>query len=308
MIGSRALGYPILILGLLFWAGNAVIGRVSADVDIPPIALNFWRWTTALAIFIPLFGRQALRLWPEFRQHLKFIVFFALLSVVGFNCVFYVGLQHTTALQCSLIQSVLPVLVLLLCFVLLRQPIRGKQWLGVIFSIGGAALIVARGDMQLLTTLELDTGDIWCVAAVIIWAGQAYCMRYKPASIPIMPFMTVISTIAVIAMLPAYLIEAAIVGPVPVNQDSVLMILYVGIFASVLGTTAFNEGTYRIGAVMSGYMSNLYPIFAGGLAMLLLGEDLHWFHVVGTALVLAGIWLATIAQRAMDNAASGKNA
>ena len=71
-----------------------------------------------------------------------------------------------------------------------------------------------------------------------------------------------------------------------------MSMLYVGICASFLGTTSWNEGNYRVGAVRSGYFGNLYPIFAGGLAILILGETLYWYHAIGAALVFAGICLA----------------
>jgi drug/metabolite transporter (DMT)-like permease len=78
----------------------------------------------------------------------------------------------------------------------------------------------------------------------------------------------------------------------PFDGTAALYVLYAGIGASVLGTTSWNEGTWRAGAAQAGYFGNLYPIFAGALAILILGEALHWYHVAGAALVFAGICLA----------------
>ena len=55
-----------------FWAGNAIIGRAATEQDIPPLAMNFWRWVMALA-FYSLFGKQTLDLWPKIRSNIKFI-------------------------------------------------------------------------------------------------------------------------------------------------------------------------------------------------------------------------------------------
>ena len=297
------LGYVFLVASVLLWAGNSTIGRASASADIPPLALNFWRWIVALPFFLLMGGRA---LWinrADYLTHWKFVVAFSLVSVAGFNSVFYIGLQNTMALQCVLIQAVLPVLVLLLCLVFLRQRITGKQWWGVLFSIGGATLIIARGDMGVLAGLRLGVGDLWCLGAVFIWAVQAFMMRWKPPQMHILPFMTAITIVSLVAMFPFYMWETMTIRPMPVSQASVLSILYVGIFASVAGTTMWNEGTYRVGGATAGYFGNLFPIFAGFLAIIFLGEVPAWYHGAGAALVLFGIYLATMARRETTAAA-----
>ncbi len=295
-------GYVLLVLAVLFWSGNAIIGRAAAGADMPPLGLNFWRWATALAVFLTFFGRATWRQRDAIFRNMKFLVPFCAVSVVGFNSLFYLALQSTTALQASLIQSILPVLVLLLGFVVLRTPITARQGWGVVFSIAGAALIVVRGDIEVIATLELHTGDAWALAAVSVWALQAFMMRWKPKEIDIMPFMTALAIIGVIMMAPLYAWETMTVRAMPFNQTSLLYILYIGIIASFLGTTAWNEGTYRAGAAQAGYFGNLYPIFAGVLAIILLGEDPRWYHGAGAAAVIAGIWLATARKNAKPDA------
>ena len=111
-------GYALLTAGILFWAGNAVVGRAAAGADIPPLTLNFFRWSIALVFFLVIFGRSTWAQRHLLWQHRKFIVTYSVLTIVGFNCTFYVALHKTTVLQASLIQSILPVLVLLLALVM----------------------------------------------------------------------------------------------------------------------------------------------------------------------------------------------
>ncbi|MDG2205928.1 MAG: DMT family transporter [Alphaproteobacteria bacterium] len=286
-------GYLLLVLAVLVWAGNSIVGRSAGDAAIPPLGFNFWRWATAFLIFAVFFGVKTWRQRREILAHWKFVTGFAVVSIAGFNSVFYIALQKSTALQVALIQSILPVLVLLLGLVILRQRISPRQWWGIVFSISGAVLIVVRGDIGVLQTLALGEGDIWALGAVFIWAWQAFLMRWKPPTIDIMPFMTTISLIGVITMTPFYIWETANVAPMPVTQTSILFVLYVAVMASFIGTTCWNEGTYRAGGAQAGYFGNLFPIFAGGLAILILGEQPHWYHGVGALCVIIGIWLAT---------------
>lgn len=286
-------GYLLLVLAVLMWAGNSTVGRATAAEAIPPMAFNFWRWTAALIVFAVFFGRSTWKQRHEILKHWKFVVVFSVVSVSGFNTVFYFALQKSTALQVSLIQSILPVLILLIGLAVLRERISGRQWWGILFSIGGAALIITRGDMAVLRGLALSEGDIWALGAVFLWAWQAFLMRWKPKSIDIMPFMSAIAFIGVVAMAPLYLWETANVAPMPVTRNSILFVLYVAVMASFIGTTCWNEGTYRAGGAQAGYFGNLFPIFAGTLAIVILGEQPRWYHGAGAVSVVIGIWLAT---------------
>ena len=123
-------------------------------------------------------------------------------------------------------------------------------------------------------------------------------MRWKPYTIPIMPFMTIVAVLTVIAMAPLYAWETLAIKPMPFDGTSFLFMLYVGIGASFLGTTMWNEGTYRTGGARGRlFRQSVSQFSAGGLAILILGETLHWYHAIGAALVFAGICLA-IFQRA----------
>ena len=141
-------GYLLLVLAVLVWAGNSIVGRSAGDAAIPPLGFNFWRWATAFLIFAVFFGVKTWRQRREILAHWKFVTGFSVVSIAGFNSVFYIALQKSTALQVALIQSILPVLVLLLGLVILRQRISPRQWWGIVFSIAGAVLIVVRGDIR----------------------------------------------------------------------------------------------------------------------------------------------------------------
>lgn len=80
------------------------------------------------------------------------------------------------------------------------------------------------------------------------------------------------------------------------HKNKYNFVLYAAVMASFIGTTCWNEGTFRAGGVQAGYFGNLFPIFSGALAIIILGEELRWYHVVGAVSVLIGIWLATFGQ------------
>lgn len=108
---------------MLLWAGNAVVGRVASQADVSPIALNFWRWSCAFLILAPLTARTLYAQRDLLKTHWRHWVAFGIVTVVGFNCAYYIGLQYTTVVQGTLISAALPILVLVAVRLFLAQPI-----------------------------------------------------------------------------------------------------------------------------------------------------------------------------------------
>ena len=291
-----ATGYAILVIAIALWSGNSVVGRAAMVGDVPPVALNFWRWTVALAIFLPFTARRVWRQRRAFAEHWWYYLAFGIVSVGCFNIFFYAGLQYTTAVQGSLIQSVLPVLVLMLGAVFVRQRISGRQIGGVVLSIAGAAVVVARGDMEILRTLRPNVGDLWCLLAVAFWSIQTFILRWKPPAVDMPSFMTVVIAVGLLFNVPLLAWEMAAGRTMPVTAETVAGIVYLALFASVIASTMYNTGVVMVGPATAGYFGNLFPIFSAVLAIVLLDETLAWFHVAGGGLILGGIYLATVAR------------
>ena len=294
---SVAIGYGFLVVSILIWSGNAVIARAAMLADVPPITFNFIRWSAACLIFLPFSARGVRRHRRIFIEKWRYFAARGLASVTCFNTFFYIGLKSTTAIQGSLIQSILPVLVLILVVTVLRERINGLQVMGVVLSILGAAIILMRGDPEVALSLQLNIGDLWCLAAVFFWAIHLMLLRWKPSQIAMPEFMTVLIAWGVVLMIPGLIWEISTGQKLLLNSTNLMFLAYVAVVASVFGTTLFNSGVIRVGPATSGYFGNLYPVFAAVLAVLLLGEKFEWFHGLGGALVLGGIYLATMARR-----------
>jgi drug/metabolite transporter (DMT)-like permease len=297
-VSQHALGTVLILLALLSWAGNAVVGRIAPEAQVPPLALNFWRWVVALAVLAP-FAAAALRAqWSLFRAHWWLWCVFGIVSVAGFNAVFYIGLQHTTVVQGTLIMGVLPIVVLITDRIFLHQPITARQLAGVLVSIAGIGVIVTRGDPQMLLHLRLNIGDLWMLLAVCLWAAQIMLIRFLPKGMNLFAFQVAAVVAGLLVAAPFYLHETASGHPMPLSLHAALSVAYTGLVASALGFTFWNMGAMRVSAKQAGYLGNLYPVFSASLGILVLGEPFGWHHAVGAALIFAGIYLATVATTA----------
>ena len=87
------------------------------------------------------------------------------------------------------------------------------------------------------------------------------------------------------------------------SWGTAVVVLYLGLFPSVLGYVFWNRAVEEVGASVAGLFMHLMPVFGSLLAWLFLGERLLWFHLVGIGLIFAGIYLTTRAANTIPPAA-----
>jgi drug/metabolite transporter (DMT)-like permease len=284
-----------IVFAVLLWAGNAVVGRVASDADVPPIGLNFWRWTTAFIILAPFAARTLYVQRELFKTHWRYWIVFGVITVAGFNSAYYIGLQYTTVVQGTLISSALPIFVLVGARLFLAQPITGKQLAGVALSLAGITIIVSRGEIAVLRDLTLNIGDVWMLVAIFLWAAQTIMIRFLPKGMDLMAFQVACFVAGLAVLAPFYHLETMGGRPMPLTWSAALLVGYASILASVVGFTCWNLGVMKVGAKTAGYLGNLFPVFGAALGILLLGEPFRWFHAAGGIATLSGIVLATMA-------------
>ena len=290
------LARPIWLLAALpplFWAGNFVLAR-ALHADIPPIALSFWRWATALLILLP-FAWPGLRMqWRSLLQRWPLLMLLAILGITNYNTFAYIGLQATSATNAVLLSSVTPVIIVALSFLLLRQTVRIMQVLGILLSLAGVAVIATEGRPRLLAAITLNRGDLWILAASLDWALYSVCLRWRPAELDPLTFLAAIMGIGLIPLTGLYGWDLALGHRFALSLANLGAIGYVALFPSVLAYIFWNRAVQEMGANRAGQYMHLLPAFGALLAMLLLGERLLWFHAAGGGLIALGILLATM--------------
>jgi drug/metabolite transporter (DMT)-like permease len=105
--------YVLLTLVMLAGAGNTVVARATVG-EMPPLALSFWRWVTAFVILFPIGARAMFVQRHVLLAQWRIVVALGAIAVPAFNSLIYLGVQHTTALNASLVLSVIPVVTVAL--------------------------------------------------------------------------------------------------------------------------------------------------------------------------------------------------
>lgn len=285
--------YAMLTLAALFWAGSAVTARAVAD-EVPPMALNFWRWTFA-------FLAALIWTWPELLRHRrliaarwKYLAFLALSSAVGFGALHIVAMHYTTAINGSLFQGLMSIFILIAAWIVLGDRIGPAEGVAVALGFAGLAAIVTRGDAGVLLGLRFNPGDILLLVATASYSIYAVYLRRAPPELSSSGLMTLMFFFACLWMLPLWLIEVyAFDRPLPLGFDAAWSIAYMSLCPSLLAQIFWAASVAKVGPGRAGYFVYLSPVFGVALSMALLGEAFRWYHAAGIALIFAAIWLAT---------------
>ncbi|MDA3945455.1 MAG: DMT family transporter [Helicobacteraceae bacterium] len=288
----------LLVLCVLFWSGNFIIGRFIHE-DVDPMQLALFRWLGAAVIVSPIFIKSFSKIRLALKTHFFILSLLALLGITGFNTLLYVGLQTTTATNALLINSFVPVLILVFSFLILKIKMSLRQSIGILLSAFGVIFLVVRGEITSLSQIEINHGDFWVIASAVSWALYSVLVRFKPKSLNDVEFFTTIVFLGLFWLIVIY----SVMGYSP--QSDVMLwkeyypyFLYVAIFPSVLSYYFWHQGIKELGANKTGQFTHLMPLFGAVLAYIFLGERLHTYHIVGALLIAIGIYLSLFSKTA----------
>ena len=282
--------YALLATATLSWGGNIVIGRAVRN-ELPPVGLNFWRWLLCFLILLIFTGPHLRENWPVIRREWKLLLVLALFGIASYNSLQYQALHTTTAINATLIAAVCPALMALLSVLVLKDRLNSMQIVGITVSFIGAAIVIVKADMNNLLSIAFTRGDLWMLAAVMVWAVYSIAVKLRPEDLNPLIMLTVITGMGALILLPFYLWESLTIRTMPVTPQSLMTIGYVTFIASLLAYVCYNKGVSLIGPAKAGIAIHLMPVWVAILAFIFLGERLESYHLVGITLILTGIIL-----------------
>ena len=207
------------------------------------------------------------------------------------NGLAYLGLNFTTATNGVILNSFIPIMIITLSWLFLRERLTPLQTMGVLISLTGVFAILTEGSLAKLLAFRLNIGDILVILSMAMWSVYTIGLRWRPAGLHLMSFLLVVAIIGNACVLPLWLGEMALGHHVRWSWTNLAALVSVALFSSVLAYLFWNRGVAEVGANVAGLFVHLMPVFGVLLAWLFLGERLAAYHVAGILLILSGIWL-----------------
>ena len=292
MSTPRTGAFLLLALANLLWSGNWVIGRALRDA-IDPVTLTFWRWLIAVLVLAPFALPAVLAKRDLIRRNAGLILLLALTGIILFQILVYAGLRTTTTVNAVLLNSSMPLFILLCSWVMEREHASRAQVAGVLVSLAGILVILAQGESARLLNFEFHAGDALILLAMPVWGVYSVLLKRRPPELGGVPLLFVSTLFGVVLLVPVLLLMS-LQAPLrlPVGGE-IAGVLYVALASSVGAFICWNRGVAVVGANAAGVTCHLLPAFGTILAIIFLGETFQGFHAAGIATILAGVFIAT---------------
>ncbi|WP_447883767.1 DMT family transporter [Serratia fonticola] len=275
------------LLAVLIWSINAVVSKVSATA-IDPAAISFYRWALALIVLTPFVLPGAIRNWPAIRANWWKLMILGLLGMVLYQSLAYYAAHSVSALFMGILNSLIPLLTVLIgIFVLRVAPTMGIA-LGSILSLGGLVWLVSAGQPGLLLQHGIGKGELMMFAASASYALYGVLTKRWAIPLPNWQSLYVQIVFGVVLLLPNFLMAQ----DVQLTSQNIPLVLFAGIPASIAAPFLWIQGVMRLGANKASIFMNLAPVFTAIIAVLFLHEQLHSYHLIGGGVALLGVILS----------------
>ena len=275
-----------LVLVMLFWAGGFIATRVAAQVFKPFTGASI-RYIVACALFLPLAASMQKGFWRPGRKKLLQYALLGFSGIFAYNYFFFRGLELVPASHGALITALSPLMVMLFSAWRYGERLTARSLFGLALALVGVVVVVSRGDPRSLLG-GLHLGDAFMLGCPITWAiytlaGREFLKTSSPVTASAWASLT-----GCLMLLAFSLFETR---PVEVPANAVWALVYLGVIGTVLSFIWYYEGVVKIGATRTSVFGNLIPVFAMGLSVLILKEQVEPYSYLGAAMVIGGILL-----------------
>lgn len=279
-----------MILTTLFWAGAFIAAKLSAPF-IPAFTLTFLRFFIATVILYFIVVKKEKGLYKLKKSDIPVFLFTGIIGMFGYHVFFFTAIKYTTAISSSIIGASNPIITSLFAIIFLHDKFTMKRIIGILLSFLGVFLTITEGNIFIIKSMAFNKGDILMLVAVFMWAlYSVYSKKVSPRYTPLI--LTFYSFVfCTVFLIPFVIYENPIsyIGKVP--YYSYISVVYMSIFASVIGYLVQQISIKQIGPSRTSIFINLVPAFSIVLSILLLGESISVIKLFTTVLIIAGVYI-----------------
>jgi drug/metabolite transporter (DMT)-like permease len=293
MADRSHLAARIALLGAVsFWGLTPTATRFLVDAGFSPEHILLWRFVGGGLLSIVLIA--AFRPRMPLRRDMPLAIGLGLFGVLGFNVPLAFGINIVEGGIAALLLGLQPGLTAVLAALFLSEPFTPRLVAGIAVALTGTALVAAGGASDLSLTGRYLFGCGLVLAAAVAYA--VYTVAAKPYlgdRLPA-PALAMIGTTAALPFVAPFGVEGfdgAIGG---LNLEGWLAAILLAAGASVFAPILFNTGLSLGRASHAGLYLYLVPVIGAASSVLLLGEALSAETLLGGALVLLGVMIASL--------------
>lgn len=282
---SKVIALIFLIIAPILWGLNFHLAKYMLK-NCSALEASFWRYLFA-SIILGIVCVKNLPEWKLVLASLKPIFLLGGIGLFGFSFFFFTGLNYTSAINGSLILSLIPALTIILASFILSSRITYLNIIGILIGLMGVTWLIIKGDINNLINFKISSGDILFLIAASLFALYNVWVKKYLTHLTIIQF-TFFTNLACLILLLSVLPFTKL-GTVQDYQTQFwLSAIMIGGAGTALAYILWNKGIKIIGASIAGIFMNIVPL-STSMFSLLFGEELHSFHLISGFFIIVGV-------------------
>lgn len=272
---------------MFVWSVTFISTKVLLLV-FSPTEIVFYRFVFA---YIALFLLSPKPMRPK---SIKEELLYAVAGLFGVTFYFTfqnIGLVYTLASNASLLVSVAPMFTAILShYIWKKQGLSRHFFIGFMIAITGVALVSFNGHF----VLQLNPlGDLLIVLGALSWAVYSNLLTQMDSQYTLVQRTRKVFFYGLLTMIPALYFEGFEFRLERLqNWENLANLLFLGLIASALCFIIWSYAVERLGSVKTTTYIYLIPSITIFFSYILLHEPITWATIVGTLLILAGLYFS----------------
>lgn len=293
---NNPLPYLALTVAHIIWGANIVVAKMTLE-EFPVMTLGFSRFLLAFILVLPFLAVFEKNQFKIKAEHWLKLLFGAVFSVSLSIAFFFLGVSKTSAINASSLTMTVPLISVFVSWLFLKEKIYLINFLGIMIGLVGALVIIGlpiiffggAGSSDLLGSLLIILSGISGIIGMVII--KQLTKIYHPLVISSVFFFIGAVSFLIPAMLefysnPNWLNKISIFG--------VLGLIYMALMASVCAYFLYSWALQKIDIVKVALFDYINPAITASLAVPLLGERISFSFIIGTTLVVLGVYWGTL--------------
>lgn len=281
-------GLLIAVVGAIFFSAKAIVAKLMYRYHVDAVMLISLRMMFSFPIFAVVAIWQARHAPPLALRDCLRIVLLGLIGYYLSSFLDFLGLQYISAGLERLILFLTPSFVLLISFAFYKHKVSMMEWGALLLSYLGTALVLQHD-------IDAGGGNVALGSALVLGAAMTYGLYLvfsgelvrRVGAMRLVAYAMCVSSVACIAQFFILRPASALVLPAEVYQLSLIN----AVFCTVLPVFLTMIAVARIGAPGAAQAGLVGPVATLFLGAMLLDEPVTAIQLIGTALVLSGIYL-----------------
>ena len=278
--------------------GASVVAVRVAVREVPPLTLAILRFGQGgflLLLFLLIRARDLLLIRGNDVPYLLLLgaIFFTIFPVT-----FNASLRLTEASRGALMLATMPLWSVLLARAAKRERLSTRQTCGVLLTFAGVGVVLAERGLTFTGKSSSLAGDGLMLVTALCGAVYGVLAKRMLARYKALTVTAYAMIFGALLLVPAVLVEDPSSAMARMRTDTVMLVLFLGIFGGAIGYFLWTFALTRLSPTQVAVYVNVNPMIATLLGATLLAERLTGIFIIGFAAVLAGVLLVNVLGKA----------